>query len=200
MSQNKDIDPKSFSDRLVTLVQVIFAVVIGGGLIELHDILFSPENAITFWALIVVFLTAIMSWTGYHSSMERYPYTYTGFGIFRLFFDILIVATYVFLLFVGNSKEMLSELYLVGFSFVFLLYIGSGLSRRAEYRDKIASWTSLLVPFFIASVIVAVLFIALLRYTHFDKILVSQIFVGFPFLMMIAFRFLREWTHLKWRN
>jgi len=191
---------KFFSEHLVTLVQVFFAVVIGGGLIEFHEILFSPKNTVPFWALIVVFATSIMSWTGYHTSMGKYPYTHTGFGILRLFSDIAIVIVYAFLLFAGTSHEILAESYLLGFSIVFLLYVISGLFRRWEYRDKEASKTSLLVPFFISSVIVLALFMIILRYTDLDKSFVSRIFVGLPFLMMITFRWLREWSQLKWRE
>ena len=191
---------KFFSDHLVTLVQVFFAVVIGGGLIEFHEIIFSPQNAVPFWALIVVFVTSIMSWTGYHTSMGQYPYTHTGFGILRLFSDIFIVIVYAVLLFVGTSQGILSEYYLWWFSAVFLLYVISGLCRRWEYRDKEASKTSVLVCFLISSVLVSALFMTILRYTDLDKNLMSRIFVWLPLLMMIAFRWIREWSQLKWRN
>lgn len=195
-----DANTKFFSDHLVTLVQVFFAVVIGGGLIEFRQILFSPQNAVPFWALIVVFVTSIMSWTGYHTSMGKYLYTHTGFGILRLFTDILIVIAYAFLLFAGTRQEILAESYLWGFSAVFLLYVISGLFRRWEYRDKEASKTSLLMGFLISSILVSALFMILLRYMDLDKSLISRIFVWLPLLMMIAFRWLREWSQLKWRE
>lgn len=191
---------KFFSDHLVTLVQVFFAVVIGGGIIEFHKILFSPQDTIAFWALIVVFVTSIMSWTGYHTSMGKYPYTHTGFGILRLFFDIFIVIAYAFLLFAGTSQKILAESYLWGFSVVFLFYVISGLFRRWEYRSREASRTFLLVCFLFSSILVSSLFMIIIRYTELDKSLISRIFVWLPLVTMLTFRWLREWSTIKWRE
>jgi len=156
-----------YSNSLVILIQVFFAVVVGAGLIEFHSVIFAPQDTIPFYALIVVFITAITSWTGYHASMKKYPYTHTLSGMLRLYCDIFIVVAYSFLLFAGTSKELLAESYLVGFSVVFLLYIGSGLFRRAEYKTKEASETPLLLIFFILSTVVTIAFVLLIRYTEF---------------------------------
>ncbi len=192
-------DKSPFSERLVTLVQVVFAVVIGGGLIEFHEILSPPKNTIAFWALVGVYVTSIMSWTGYHSRMEQYPYTPTKLGIFRLYTDMLIVIFYAFLLFAGTSQNTSMESYLWGFSSVFLLYIVSGQLRRKEYNDKRASKQMLLWVFFGALFVVASLFTILIHCTRVDITLLDWIFVFLPLLIMISFRLCHELIQLPWR-
>ena len=139
MSQNKNFDTNSYSDRLLRLVQVVFAVVIGGSLIQFNEILFPPQCTIEFWALFGVYVSAIMSWAGYHHRMNEYPYTPTKFGVIRLFIDIFIVIIYAYLLFAGSGKEQTIEPYLWGFSFVFMAWIFSGLLRCLEHHDWKAS-------------------------------------------------------------
>jgi len=199
LSQNKNIDVKSFSNHLVTLVQVVFAVVIGGGLIQFHEFLFPPKNTIASFALIAVYATSIMSWAGYHHRMEEYPYTHTKFGIGRLNVDIFIVVMYAFLLFAGTRQGQSIEPYLWGFSVVFLLYVVSGWLRRKEYNDPKATRLGLLVKFFFAySLSVPSLFRILNCYTGVSTILLSQIFVWLPLLVMLIFRSY-EWKKLRWR-
>lgn len=193
-----------FSVHLVTLVQVFFAVVIGGALIEFNDTIFAPEFSISFLSLLIVFLTSIMSWTGYHTSMGKYPYTHSISGILRLYSDVIIVVVYGFLLFSSTDSTdphniVLSNSYLFGFSGVFLLYIISGLLRRSEYNDKSASKTCLLRAFFITTLILAVSYPIIYINFNIDKLLLSQIFIWFPLLLMIVFRWWREWRKLDWR-
>lgn len=198
MGQNREVDKKSFSDRLVTLVQVVFAVVIGGGLIEFREILFPPKGTIALYALIAVYATAIMSWAGYHYRMEQYPYTHTKLGIWRLFIDILIVITYAFLLFAGTTQAI--EPYLWGFSVVFLWYVISGLLRCKEYAEPEASRLRLLIKFFYTySLSVPLLFRILTCYAGVSTILLSQIFVWFPLVAMLIFRWRHEWKELPKR-
>ncbi len=201
MVQNKNMDTKSYSDRLVTLVQVVFAVVIGGGLIEFGEMLFYPNNKITCFALIGVFFTSIMSWTGYHARMEERPYTPTKFGVFRLLIDIVIVGTYAFLLFASTKGGQSIEHYLWGFSTVFLLYIVSGWLRRREHNDPKASNLRLLIKFFLGfSLFVSSLFSILTCCTRIDVILLNQIFVWLPLLTMLIFRIAHDWAPLPWRT
>lgn len=199
MSQNKDIDIKSFSNRLVTLVQVVFAVVIGGGLIQFHEILFPPKNTIAFYALVGVYATSITSWTGYHYRMERHPYTRTRLGVLRLFTDIFIVTTYAFLLFAGAKQGESIESYLWGFSVVFLLYVISGWLRRREYSDPEASKLRLLIIFFFGFLTVPSLYRGLTWYAGVSAIFLSPIFVWFPLVAMLIFRWRHEWKELRWR-
>lgn len=194
------MDTKSYSDRLVTLVQVVFAVIIGGGLIQFHEILFPPKNIVAFWALFGVYVTSITSWTGYHARMNDYPYTHFRLGILRLFADISIVIMYAFLLFAGTRQGQSIESYLWGFSIVFLLYIASGWLRRKEHRDKKASNIPLLAVFLSFFVLVSSLFTILVRCTCADTVLLNWIFVFLPLLLMVAFRCCHEWAKLNWRN
>lgn len=199
MSQNKDIDIKSFSNRLVTLVQVVFAVVIGGGLIQFHEFLLPPKFTIASFALIGVYVTSITSWAGYHHRMEQYPYTHTKLGIGRLNVDIFIVVMYAFLLFASTRQGQSIEPYLWGFSIVFLLYVGSGWLRRREYSDPGASDLKLLIKFFGFYLLVPLLFRILTQYADVSSIFLGNIFVWFPVSAMLIFRGCHDWIGLRWR-
>ena len=185
----------------MTLVQVVFAVVIGGGLIEFGELLFFPKNMISCYALIGVFLTSIMSWTGYHSRMELYPYTPTKLGVFRLHADVFIVVTYAFLLFAGTRQGQSINCYLWGFSLVFLLYVVSGWLRCMEHKDWKASKLKMLIGYFLGfSLFVPLLFSILTCYTNISTTLLNHIFVWLPITTMFIFRLCHEWLKLPWRN
>ena len=189
LEAKRNLKTNTFSDRLVTLVQVIFAVVIGGGLIEFGEFLFFPKNIIICYALIGVFLTSILSWTEYHARMEQYPYTPTKLGVFRLQADVFIVGTYAFLLFAGTRQEQSIESYLWGFSVVFLLYVLSGWLRRREHSDSGASRLRLLITYFLVfSLSVPSLFRILICCTDISTFYLNQVFVWLPLLAMLIFR------------
>jgi len=201
LKAKRSLKTNTFSDRLVTLVQVVFAVVIGGGLIQFHEILLPPKvTTITFWALFGVYVTSIMSWTGYHVRMEQFPYTHTKFGIFRLYTDILIVIVYAFLLFAGTRQGQSIVSYLCGFSGVFLLYVVSGWLRCREYNDPKASKLRLLIGFFLGfSLLVPLPFAILTYYTGVSAIFLNPIFVGLPLLTMLILRLWHELIKLPRR-
>jgi hypothetical protein len=199
LSNREAFDTNSYSDQLLRLVQVVFAVVLGGGLIEFNEILFPPQfSSIAFWALIGVYTTSIMSWTGYHKRATEYNYTHTRFGILRLCSDILIVIMYAFLMFIGTKQHQPIECYLWIFSVVFTLYIISGWLRRKEHNDKKASSIKKLIYFWIASMVVSVLFTILFRCTSISVCILNWSFLFIPILLMIAFRYTHEWRDLKW--
>ena len=200
LKTKRNLTKSVFSDRLVTLVQVVFAVVIGGGLIEFGELLFFPKNTIACYALIGVFLTSVMSWTGYHARMGHYPYTPTKLGVFRLYVDIFIVAIYAFLLFAGTRQGQSIELYLWGFSGVFLLYVVSGWLRCMEHNDWEASELRTLIGYFLGfSLFVPSLFTILICWTDVSTILLNQIFVWLPLVVMLIFRLHHDWIKLPWR-
>jgi hypothetical protein len=200
LNKNNSFDTNSYSDRLLRLVQVVFAVVIGGSLIQFNYILFPPQCTVEFWALFGVYVSAITSWTGYHHRMNKYPYTPTKFGVIRLFTDMFIVIMYAYLLFAGSGKGQSIESYLWGFSVVFVSWILSGLLRCLEYHDWKASELKMLTLFFLGySFLVPLLFKVFISCTNTNTILLNQIFVGFPLITMLIFRYLHDWRHLKLR-
>lgn len=200
LSQSDNFDINSYSDRLLRLVQVVYAVVIGGSLIYFNEILFPPHCTIEFGALFGVYLSAIMSWTGYHHRMGSFPYTPTKFGVFRLFVDIFIVIMYAYLLFAGSKQGQSIEPYLWGFSIVFFLWFISGLLRCIEHRDWGASELKTLAIFFLCyTFLVPSLFKILISFTGISTFLLNQVFVGFPLITMVIFRVTHDWCRLERR-
>lgn len=138
--------------HFVTFVEIFFAVVLGASIVdpEIRTLLFPPASAsLSFWALITVYFTAITSWTGWHKSTIKYPYSDSRLGEVRSVVDAIIVATYAALLFfgsrVGGGADKYLSGYLWGFVIVFALYYFVGKVRCADYHTPQASKPHLIV-------------------------------------------------------
>lgn len=146
------------SDHLVRLVQILFALVIGQSLLLYREVIVNVF-AFQYWvaaaALLVVYLTTILSWIGYHRSMERNPYamhlhesrTARCWDGTRLFFDLFTVVLYAYLLFsIGPVvQDPAADLHkhLVGYPLIFMAYWASGKARVRIYGPR-ASRSALL--------------------------------------------------------
>lgn len=203
--------------HFVSFVEIFFAVVLGGSILELHTFLFPPNLASpSFWALITVYFTAGTSWIGWHKSTRRYPYSDSRIGYVRSVLDALIVGTYAALLFFGSRADKsfvsLAEnnslcWYLWGFVVVFVLYLVSGLGRRADYPLTEPSKVSQTLKILLHGL---VMLVGATVYTVFYTVLpdvlfqlpteVLWVFLLLPFAAMFSFRLLREWRGLRWRG
>jgi 5'(3')-deoxyribonucleotidase len=182
----------------ITLVEILFAVVIGASILRFSDLLFPPTyTTLNFWALIVAYFTAITSWFGWHKSTNKYPYTDSGAGRLRSSLDAFIVGVYVALLFFGSKVDELFSFYLWGFVLVFILYLIVGELRRIEYEVQ-ASQVSKIVYHLIAVSVVAIAFTILEKAFPQHSEVVSWIFVFLPLVIMASFRWFREWHDVPW--
>jgi 5'(3')-deoxyribonucleotidase len=150
---------RKISDRLVELVQVIFAFVLAQGLADNRAALLHPmSHGVALLALVTVYVTTILSWVDWHTLMERQPYRVSmrrehetrrdrqlrSLEYGRLWFDLIIVALYAELLFLVEPLSDRPSGSLARFLFVYLalyvLYVVSGEFRRWAYGP----WASLL--------------------------------------------------------
>lgn len=202
-NQNKNEGDGRLPHHFVTFVEIFFAVVLGASILEFNEFLFPPDlTSRSFWALIVVYFAAVTSWTGWYSSVDKFPYTPSVAGYLRSLLDAVIVGTYAALLFFGSRVDSSLIYYLWSFSAVFVLYLVSGMVRRAEYHDPEASQTCLIICHG------SVVLIAAIAYTVLHTILpevlsqlpsgVLWLFVLLPFPTMFSFRAWREWRNLPW--
>lgn len=133
---------KRFSDRLVDLIDILFAVVVGTSistafannpiqrLPSLYEVITLPNMS-----LIIAYAAVILSWVGYHRMMEVNPYTPNRWGYSRFGIDVVIVFVYTFLIY---SREIFS-IFLFIFPIIFLLYAFGGIIRNKEYKKRV-SW------------------------------------------------------------
>lgn len=129
---------KRISEKLVSLVDILFAVAVGDSIFTL---IFS-NNLIKDWptfadiikvsnmALLVAYIAVILSWIGYHNMIDKFPYK----GTIRFWIDILIVFIYIIFIY---SKENLS-MFLIWFIFIFLLYGIGDWIRDREYNIRVS--------------------------------------------------------------
>ena len=138
---------KQVSDRLVSLIGILFSVVIGMSLIDFRmDLLFpSTSNALRLFALSVVYISIIFSWRGYHRSIIRYPYLESKGGHIRFLIDVSIVVVYTILIHsicllevtTYNDREIAEHDGMIRitilFTAVYLLYFIQGIIKQREH-------------------------------------------------------------------
>lgn len=147
---------KRISEQLVSLIDILFAVAVGDSIFTL---VFS-NNTIIEWpifyniiitipniALIVAYAAVILSWIGYHSMINQFPYRSNLLGKMRFWIDILIVFIYISFIY---SKDNLS-LFLFWFIPIFLLYAIGDCIRDIEYNSRVSQkYKSFLFAFLFA--------------------------------------------------
>lgn len=175
-----DETAKRISDHLVRLVQVFFGVVVAQSLVLYRDVVVSPfahDHFVAALALFSIYVMIVWSWIDWNTTMELRPYDFRPPSTdatpaerlvahserWRLYIDIAIVTVYAYVLFqvaplVGNSDADIRYL-LLGYPFVFSLYLGSGLTRIIRH-GRIASNIQPIIEFlgvFLALVIAYIL-------------------------------------------
>jgi Kef-type K+ transport system membrane component KefB len=186
--------PATLSDRLVQLIDIVFAVVIAESLARYSDEIVGLSSPRTLVALLGVYVVTVSSWWFYYVSMKKYPYTETRIGTARFAVDLFTVVLYVYLLYSVAQIESSDNVvrYVSGFPFVFVAYIASGILRRWEYKKPGASRVGLLLTF-------AVLLGACASAYHFlysgrpsEAAAWNWLFIVLPPLLVIAFRVSRR--------
>lgn len=129
------------SDRLVGLIDIVFAVVVGANLVaiffgnslqewpSLYEVINLPNMS-----LLLAYVAVVLSWVGYHRMIELNPYSLNKWGYIRFGIDFVIVFTYTVLMY---SRESFS-IFLAMFPLIFLLYACGGIVRMKEYGK--VSW------------------------------------------------------------
>lgn len=132
---------KRISDRLVDLIDIVFAVVVGTSIAaifandslrewpSLYEVITLPNMS-----LLVAYMAVVLSWVGYHRMIELNPYTLNRWGYIRFGIDVMIVFMYTVLIY---SQENFS-IFLSLFPIIFLLYAFGGIVRIREYGK--VSW------------------------------------------------------------
>jgi 5'(3')-deoxyribonucleotidase len=207
MAESNDKGDNKLPLHFVTFVEIFFGVVLGASIVdpEIRALLFPPAFAsLSFWALIAVYFTAITSWTGWHKSTIKYPYSDSRLGEVRSVVDAIIVATYAALLFfgsrVGGGADKYLSGYLWGFVIVFALYYLAGVIRRTEYHTREASKLYLILRHGVVPLIAASTYTALFHISFRFPVASLWILVLLPLATMISYRWFREWRELPWRG
>jgi uncharacterized protein len=192
------------SDQLVVLIQVVFGFVLAQSFSGYATVILSPwepQNRVAFFALLVIYITTVLSWMDWHLTMALRPYNLNpAAGLvrieqFRVFSDLLIVSIYAFALL---SVESLAKdaggdalKYLWSFSAIFLGYTISGVLRRMSYGSLASSLRPIL--FFLALyVLLGVSYFYLRRSQHHDATALNAVAISLALLLMLAYRLVRR--------
>lgn len=134
---------RKLSDRLVSLVDIVFGVVFG---LSIPTVFGSDTNitipnswvnilTISNFALFVAYISIILSWIGYHKAMEQYPFKIGVGGSRRFFMDLAIVFLYAVLIYARSN----TLLYLAIFPIIYLFYLAWDVMLNHEYRTHATS-------------------------------------------------------------
>ncbi len=134
------------SEHFVRLVDIIFGFILAQGFVLYKNLIIKPSLSVGSLSLLLVNATVLLSWVGYHRSVNVFPYNATFVSKVRLSFDLLILVVYSYLVFV---VEDLSSV-LIGLFAVFLLYMATGVIRISEWHDRKASRLRLSIVFAVA--------------------------------------------------
>jgi len=140
LTNKKDLD-LNVSNHLIGLVDILFAVAVGGSFPKLvfnysdisisslpsHEAFFAYPNM----ALFIAYYMVILSWIGYHSMIEKFPYRYkTLTGIARFMEDVFIVFIYIILMY--SRKD--SNIFIFWLIIIFILYGLNDCFRASEHN------------------------------------------------------------------
>ena len=166
--------PPWLADQTLRVVQLVFPVVIATSLTTYRDVVANPlsdVHRIAALALLAVYLTAVLSWMGWHATMERYPYVYRNDDgslnlseQFRVFSDLAVVILYAYVLFnIDPLKTVPSSDIngmLLGYPLIFIFYLVSGKLRIMEYDRRASRIIPLVVGLIGFCLLVAIYYVA----------------------------------------
>lgn len=184
-------------------VVLLFGVVLGASLLEFRDHLFPPDLAsMAFYGLVLTYFGSSASWEGWHTSVDKYPYTKTILGRLRALTDVSIVGTYVYLMVesvkLADSSNSMTG-FLLGFAVTFLLYFASGMFRRWEYRNKDASRVRLILVHLGILIAIWITYFVW-RADYGLPEVATWMFLFLTLLVQISYRYRRGWKELNWRH
>ena len=139
-----DESDQKYSDRLFWMVQTVFGVVLGSGLVLHRQVLLHPfdeKNWVAISMLLLIYTTTVWSWMDFSYTSVLNPYSpQQTLERVRVLSDLFIVILYSVLWFsveavAGNPTHSLSQL-LLGYVAIFVLYLISGYLRILQHGPK----------------------------------------------------------------
>jgi hypothetical protein len=115
------------------LISTFVAVVLGSSLVQFNEILFPPKlTSLNFWALVAVYYGAFSTWFGITTSSRGRAYTDTFLARLWLTLGIMMLVSYVGLMFFASRATDSVICYMWGWVAVFMFYWSTSYFR---YRD-----------------------------------------------------------------
>ncbi len=201
MSQKQE----KVSDQMITLIQVIFGFVLAQAFAGYSVVVLSPwAHVVAFAALVAIFITTILSWIDWHTTMVEMPYKlYQAFWPrlaeeVRVLLDLLVVSIYAFAILsidpLTQHTDGDATKYVWSYAAVFAAYVISGLLRRFTYpapsafHGHPASHTWLLVGFTVLYVVLALAYSGLRHIDHGLLTALNLLTIAIALALMVAFR------------
>ena len=119
----------------ITLVQIFFAVVLGGSILEFRESIFPLiGTSVNFWALFVVYVFTFATWYYWQVMTSKRPYVATVWTRIRSLLEAFCIIVYAYLLYIGTLLPEHFFGYLWGFVVVYLLYVVNSKVRQQDFH------------------------------------------------------------------
>jgi hypothetical protein len=141
----KDVETQ-ISSHLVRMIDFIFALVLGQGLLRFHSVVKDPfsANLQVVLALVLIYYTVVRSFIAWHISVETGHYKIASderkTELLRVFMDLFVVVLYAYMLFAAeplrdHPRSDIDAL-LLAFPMVFVLYLAWEVLRRMAWSES----------------------------------------------------------------
>lgn len=186
---------------MVSLVDIVFGVVFGlsiptvfgidtnitipnswVNILTISNYIFTISN----FALFVAYISIILSWIGYHKTMEQYPFKIGIGGSRRFFMDLAIVFLYAALIYTRSN----TLLYLAIFPIIYFFYWAWDVMLNHEYKTHVTSTRTTFKYFMIFLITCTIYWYIGATYS------VAWIFLIVTLILNLAFRYEKgTWRH-----
>ena len=124
---------ESTTPQGISLVQIFFAVVLGGSILEFRESIFPlMGTSVNFWALFVVYVCTFATWYSWQIMTRKVPYVASVWTRIRSLIEAFCIIVYAYLLYVGTLLPEHFFGYLWGFVVVYGLYVVNSIIRHQD--------------------------------------------------------------------
>jgi len=132
--ESKTASLESTTPQGINLVQIFFAVVLGGSILEFRESIFPPQGtSLNFWALFVVYIFIFATWFSWQVMTSRVPYIASFWSRLRSLLEAFCIVVYAYLLYMGTLLPDHFFGYLWGFVVVYGIYV---VAAKVRQRDS----------------------------------------------------------------
>lgn len=149
-------ESREVSRSFIQLADIMFAVIISSSLVSFFDALRGGAtlNAFSTYTLLASYVSVVLSWIGYHRSIQLYPHRGT-IGTFRFILDLTILFGYLVLVYFYETFAVIVATY----PLLFLAYLLWGCLKMWEHDLWKKQWVRYILRF--PSLVVSVIILAL---------------------------------------
>jgi hypothetical protein len=126
---------ESTTPQGIALVQIFFAVVLGGSILEFRESIFPlTGTSVNFWALFVVYVFTFATWYSWQIMTGKVPYVSSVWTRIRSLIEAFCIIVYAYLLYIGTLLPEHFFGYVWGFVLVYAIFVVNSIIRHQDSK------------------------------------------------------------------